>query len=133
MKYGRIILTKRDYELLKLILLNWNLSSELSGANYNLLLKELENVQIVDEKSLPPDVVKFQSLVNIETPFGMLKDYELVVPAKRDPNKKKLSILSPIGSAIIGYAEGDEVKWNFPVGERKIKIVSVKNELAFSE
>lgn len=129
MKYGRIILSKRDYELLKLILLNWNATSELSSPNYNLLLKELENVQVVDEKDLPVDVVKFQSTVNIETPFGVLKDYELVVPSKRDPYKKKLSILSPIGSAIIGYAEGDEVKWNFPVGERNIRIVSVRNQV----
>lgn len=129
MKYGQLILTKRDHDLLKLILLNWNMSSELSEANYNLLSKELENVKIVAEKDLPLDVVKFQSTVNIETPFGLLENYELVVPAQRDPLKKKLSILSPIGSAIIGYAEGDEVTWNFPVGERKIKIIRVNNEI----
>lgn len=129
MKYGQLILTKRDYDLLKLILLNWNMSTELSEANYNLLINELENVKIVEEKDLPQDIVKFQSTINIETPFGLLENYELVVPSQRDPLKKKLSILSPIGSAIIGYAEGDEVKWNFPVGERTIKIIKVKNKI----
>jgi len=127
MKYSQLILTKRDYELLKLILLNWNMSSELSKANYDLLHKELVHAKIIEEKDLPKDIVKFHSKVNIETPFGLLENYELVVPSERDPLKKKLSILSPIGSAIIGYAEGDEVQWNFPVGEKIIKIIKVEN------
>lgn len=129
MKYGKLILTKRDYKLLKLVLLNWNNSSELSETNYSLLNKELENVMLYDDQEIPNDVVRFQSFIEIETPFGVLKDYELVVPAQRSPSNKKLSILSPIGSAIIGYAEGDEIKWNFPVGEKTIKILKVKNDI----
>lgn len=129
MKYGNLILTKEDHKLLKLILRNWHTSSELTEANYNLLIKELENAKIVTEEALPKDVVKFQSSIDIETPYGLLTDYELVVPEKRDPVKRKLSILSPIGSAIIGYAEGDEVNWNFPIGQKTIKIKKVTNNI----
>lgn len=129
MKYGNLMLTKRDHKLLKLFIHNWNKSSELVEANYKLLIKELENAKIVDEETLPKDVVKLHSYIDIETPYGLLKDYELVSPEKRDPSNRKLSILSPIGSAIIGYAEGDEIKWNFPIGQKTIKIKKVKNDI----
>ncbi len=128
MKYGKLVFTKRDISLLNLVLLNWNLSSELSKANFELLKTELEDIAIYEDHTIPKDVVRFQSYVDIETPFGYLENYELVVPVRRDPIKKKLSVLSPVGSAIIGYSEGDSVKWNFPVGERTIKIVRVKND-----
>lgn len=91
------MLTKRDHKLLKLFIHNWNKSSELVEANYKLLIKELENAKIVDEETLPKDVVKLHSSIDIETPYGLLKDYELVSPEKRDPSNRKLSILSPIG------------------------------------
>ena len=127
MKYGQIILSEKDHELLQLILLNWNKTSELHASNYSLLVKELARVKILSENMIPTDVVRFNSKVNIETPFGVLENYELVVPAKRDPSNRKMSILSPVGSAVIGYAEGDEVLWNFPIGKRKIKITKVSN------
>lgn len=127
MKYGNLVLTKRDFKLVNLILLNWRMSTELNMANYHLLTSELKNALVCDENSIPSDVVRFQSFVDIETPFGLLTNYELVVPIKRNPLQKKLSILSPIGSAIIGYAEGDEIKWNFPSGEQIIKILLVDN------
>ncbi len=129
MKYGKLIFTKRDHDLLRLILINWNISTPYNEANYHLLLDELKDAQIVDERDMPADIVKFQSYVDVETPFGLLENYELVVPARRDPQNKKLSILSPLGSAIIGYAESDEISWNFPAGKQIIKIKKVKNEV----
>jgi len=127
MKYGRLILTQRDLDLLKVILVNWNMSSELSAINYNSLTQELKNASIVDEKEFPKDVVKFHSNFDVQTPFGILKDCELVTPSKRNPHQRKLSILSPIGSAVLGYAEGDKVKWDFPIGEETIRIIKVNN------
>ncbi len=128
MKYGKLVFAKKDHELLETILINRTSSTELTRENYELLLSELNDVLIFDDHTKPKDVVGFHSYVDIETPFGMYKDYEVVVPFKRDPVNKKLSVLSPIGSAIIGYAEGDEVSWNFPAGKQKIKILRVKNE-----
>lgn len=133
MKYSKLILCKRDHDLLRTILKSWNLNNELSKVNYYALSYELQKAEIVEVESVPNDVVRLNSFVNIETPFGILENYELVVPAERSPTDKKLSLSSPLGSAIIGYAIGDEIKWHFPVGERTIKILDVKNtELAKS-
>lgn len=127
MKYGQLILSDKDFELLETILLNWSRTSELSKVNYLRLKEELKKAKIVTEDKMPKDVVRFKSVVSVETPFGVLDSYQLVVPAERDPRNKKMSILSPVGSAIIGYAEGDDVFWDFPIGERKIIIKAVQN------
>ncbi len=132
MKYGNLIFTQRDLELMQLVLLNWNNSSELSEANFKLLSTELKHVKVYPEDEIPKDVVRFGSFIDIDTPIGLLTGYEIVVPVKRDPSQKKLSVLSPIGSAVIGYAEGDEVNWNFPLGQRVIKIKKVVNNLSIS-
>tara|TARA_R110001592_G_scaffold237306_4_gene496170 strand:+ start:17223 stop:17645 length:423 start_codon:yes stop_codon:yes gene_type:complete len=129
MKYGKLILTKKDYELIKLILINWHLSKELTLVNYEKLSRELSEAEIVDESNIPKDVVKFGSVVIIDTPYGVLNDFELVVPSRKDIPNKKLSVLSAIGSAILGYAKGDEISWNFPAGEKTITIVNVKNNV----
>lgn len=130
MKYGKLIFTKRDYELIYLILINWRQTKDLSEANYKRLMEELKKVEIyVDEKSFPQDVVKFGSFVDMDTPWGLLENYELVVPIQSDVKTKKLSVLTALGSAILGYAEGDEIVWDFPNGEEKIRIVKVNNPL----
>ena len=129
MKYGKLIFTKKDYQLINLVLLNWRKSEEMSNQNFDKLSNELLDVQFYDENQLPMDVVKFGSVVDIQTPLGLLNDFELVVPSEKNIKQKKLSVLSPIGSAIIGYAEGDEISWNFPVGEKTIKILNVNNRV----
>jgi regulator of nucleoside diphosphate kinase len=129
MKYGKLILTKKDYKLIKLILINWHLSKELTLVNYEKLSRELSVAEIVKDTDIPTDVVKFGSIVVIETPYGVLNQYELVVPSKKDIPNKKLSVLSAIGSAILGYAEGDEISWNFPAGEKIIRIINVNNNV----
>jgi len=127
MKYGQLLITKKDYELIHLILINWRQSKELIKSNYEKLCSELKNVLLKKEKDLPQDVVKFGSRVDIQTPWGLFKEYELVVPSQSNVQAKKISILTPIGSAIFGYAEGDEITWEFPNGEQVIKLIKVQN------
>ncbi|HBR53741.1 MAG TPA: transcription elongation factor GreAB, partial [Flavobacteriaceae bacterium] len=42
--------------------------------------------------------------------------------------KDKISILTPMGSALFGYSEGDTIEWDFPSGTQKIKIVAVTQD-----
>lgn len=127
MRYSKLILCKKDHDLLRVVLKNWNLSSELNKVNYYSLSYELQKAEIVKSEDIPADVVKLNSIVDIETPLGLFENFQLVVPTERSTRNKKLSISSPLGSAIIGYALGDEIRWHFPIGERTIKIVRVWN------
>jgi regulator of nucleoside diphosphate kinase len=51
--------------------------------------------------------------------------FTLVFPAEADLKQEKLSVLAPIGTAILGFKTGDEINWNVPDGSRLIKVLEV--------
>jgi regulator of nucleoside diphosphate kinase len=56
---------------------------------------------------------------------GDFTEVTLVFPAHADIASGKLSILSPIGTALLGYSEGDKIEWNVPAGKRRIQIEKI--------
>ena len=71
--------------------------------------------------------MRLDSIVTIQTSFGRKDGMQLVLPSEGDLSKRKLSIMSPMGSALIGYTEGDKVPWNLPMGTEEIIIEKVVN------
>lgn len=129
MKYGKLIMAPSEYELIMNLFNRVQPKDVVHKACYDKLRLELTEANIVEESQIPTDVVRLYSYIDVQTPFGRLEDYQLVMPSQdlRDP--KKLSILTPMGTALIGYAQGDTVLWNFPVGERQILINRVAQAL----
>ena len=87
---------------------------------------ELQEIKLVDAKQVPPTVVTMNSrvqLVDVDTNQTMV--FTLTFPKDADIDAGKLSVLSPIGTAILGYAEGDVIEWRVPAGLRRIKIEKV--------
>lgn len=56
---------------------------------------------------------------------GEEKTFTLVFPRDADINAGKPSIVSPIGTAILGYAENDVISWRTPAGVQRIKITKI--------
>ena len=85
---------------------------------------ELTRANVVNAEELPRDVVTMRSRVLI-----MLEDEEkeitLVYPNEANLSTGKISILSPVGTAIIGYRVGDVVNWLTPGGLKRIRIKKV--------
>ncbi len=85
---------------------------------------ELARATVVNAEELPRDVVTMRSRVLI-----MLDDEEkeitLVYPNEANLSTGKISILSPVGTAIIGYRVGDVVNWLTPGGLKRIRIKKV--------
>jgi len=125
MKYGKLIIEKEEYEIISDLLSKVDSNDPVRKAGYVTLRKELENAEVKTADEMPDDVVRLNSFIDINTPMGRVEGYQLVLPKDSDPKEKKLSILTPMGSALIGYAAGDEVIWSFPTGEKKIKIEKV--------
>lgn len=91
------------------------------------LKDEIEKAQIVSRKELPQNVVIMNSVVEILDMEDEESDkYVLVYPWEADVDSNKISILAPIGTAIIGYRQGDEILWTVPSGTRRLKVVSVE-------
>jgi len=62
-------------------------------------------------------------LLDVEENEEML--YTLVFPEDADPVEGKISVLAPIGTAMLGYREGDEFEWETPGGRRKIRVQKI--------
>ncbi len=91
------------------------------------LSKELEQADVRPEEELPHDVVRVNSIVTIEAPSGRKEGMQLVMPREADLKAKKLSVFSVLGSALIGYREGNSITWNLPKGEETILLEKVDN------
>ncbi len=126
MKYGNIIIEKREYELLRSILSRSQFyRDETYKQSLKKLKEELVKANIVAAKNIPEDVIRFNSVVTIETPWNVQRKYKVVVPEQSDIKEGKISILAPMGLALFGYAKGDEFTWQFPMGANTIKILEV--------
>lgn len=124
MKIAQLILSKNDFELLQNHL---NLSTKLSEFNKKKLSLELKTARVLKSEDMPEDVVSENSYVEIEdTESAQKYNFILVSPNKADYKTNKLSVLAPIGVALLGYRPGIEVDWEMPAGLRTFRIVSVK-------
>lgn len=91
------------------------------------LENELVRATVMEPDEIPPDVVTMRSMVRfVISPSG--KEFELVLcyPDEIDDNPNKVSILAPIGAAILGLSVGQEIEWPAPGGGQvSVRIVAV--------
>lgn len=87
---------------------------------------ELDRAHVVDPSAVPHDVVTMNSQVRIEdVDTGLENVYTLVFPSDAGIQEKKLSILAPIGTALLGARAGETVEWVVPAGARTVRIKEV--------
>lgn len=126
MKYGSLIIEKKEYVYVKRIL---NISGYAEDfetqKSLQRLSDELKNAQIVDEEEMPEDVIRFNSRIMVYSENGWERVIQLVIPSEKDTKQSKISILTPMGAALFGYSEGDSIEWDFPSGKQQLKIVTV--------
>ncbi|MEA1787547.1 GreA/GreB family elongation factor [Arenibacter sp. GZD96] len=126
MKYNSLILEKKEYVLLKRFL---NLSIYSKDIDYIASIKQLSKAlqfaQILDEKEMPKDIVRFNSVITLDLAESGIQEVELVVPIKSNKKAGKISILSPLGMALIGRAGGDSISGDLIPGTTHCTIVGV--------
>jgi len=90
------------------------------------LEKELNRSKVVDSKKIPKDIITMDTKVCIKDLDTNKEEVcWLVFPANADPNHNRVSILTPIGTALLGYKTGDIIEWKVPGGIRKLKIKKI--------
>ncbi|MCR9227899.1 MAG: GreA/GreB family elongation factor [Flavobacteriaceae bacterium] len=129
MKYGSLLIEKKEYVLLKRLM---NLSGYHQDNTWKKsvrkLAEELETAKILDQDDMPKDVIRFNSNVTIVSENGWHKKIKLVLPSKSDVKNNCISILTPMGAAVMGYAKGDSIVWEFPSGNQKLTIENIEQE-----
>jgi len=121
---ARIYITETDIERLKK-----NLESKLHSGKVPVkfiqdLEHEIHRATIVDSKQISGDIITMNSRVLLHID-GDEMEVSLVYPQDADLNNNKLSVFSPIGTAILGYSEGSVIEWEAPSSVIKIHIKKV--------
>jgi regulator of nucleoside diphosphate kinase len=87
------------------------------------LTREIERGALVTPQQMPKEVVTMNSTVRVtDLEYGSSHVYTIVFPADADYEKGRISILAPLGTALLGYRAGDVVNWNVPRGVRQLRI-----------
>lgn len=90
------------------------------------LQTELERAEVVAPDDVPSNVVTMNSNVVLrDLDSGDDLAYSLVFPEDADIDKGAISILAPIGTALLGYRVGDRIEWPVPSGRRAFKIEKI--------
>lgn len=90
------------------------------------LEQELERAETIDAAEVPADVVTMNSTVRLtDLELGDSDVYTLVYPDTADVKQGRLSVLAPVGTAILGYRVGDTIRWPVPNGVAHLKLEEV--------
>ncbi|MEP3836768.1 MAG: GreA/GreB family elongation factor [Algibacter sp.] len=134
MRYGSLILEKKEFVYVKQILNITRYSCDFeTKKSLRKLSEELKEAHIIDNAEMPQDVIRLNSKVTVIFDNGLEKTFQVVAPKDKDVSKNKISVLSTMGAALLGYSEGDTILWDFPSGKQQLKIVKVQQEETFKD
>ena len=126
MKQHNIFITDQDMESLRHLLNPIRRVLSKDQEHLEMLEQELDRAQIVSRSRVPDDLVTMNSRVRVkDVETGEDKTYTLVFPRDADFAQGKISVLAPIGTAILGYRVGDVIEWRVPGGRRKLRVQEV--------
>lgn len=127
---NQLVLTTDDYKLLTSLLNAWGGKTAFDRKNTEDLKAELKKAKLVSNESFPSDFVRLNSRVTIKAEDkNETMELMLVTPDKANIKEKKISILAPIGTALIGFRQGQKVNWQVPAGKKTFTILEVVNQV----
>lgn len=119
----QIIISKEDHERLENLFLSGFAAAISDKPYFQSLRGELDIARILPPEEIPPDVVTMNSTIRLRHLRDKdVETYTLVYPKDADIAEGKLSVLAPIGTAILGYRVGDRIEWQVPSGSIRFKI-----------
>jgi regulator of nucleoside diphosphate kinase len=96
------------------------------AAHLRELRAELERAVIVTPQEIPADVITMYRVASVlDLGDDKRRDFTLVYPHEAEPAIGRISVLAPLGTALLGYRVGDEVEWLMPGGIRRLRIERV--------
>jgi len=129
-KKPKIVVSDIDHE--RLTILAGNVSEKLEDVAEE-LMQELDRAKVVPQKKLAADVVRMGSTVEFRSNDGHERKVTLVYPGEADIAVGRISILTPIGTALIGLTPGQSMSWIARDGKaHELSIISVSNAEAVS-
>ena len=97
-----------------------------TAATVEALEVELDRAHVIPSRDVPPNVVVMNSEVEYEDrTTGQRRRVRLVYPSDADTSDGKISVLAPLGCALLGLRVGQEIDWRMPGGVRRLRVLAV--------
>ena len=96
------------------------------------LLAEMDRAKVVAPAKLPADVVRMGSFVTFDSDSAQHRRVQLVYPGEADIEQGRISVLTPIGAALIGLAAGQSIAWTARDGKRHVLTVTAVEQPAMA-
>lgn len=124
-----IVVTRPDHQRLRILIESARARKRWEEMHLLALADELESAEIVEPDCVPPDVVTMRSRVRVlDMVSGEANTYTICYPTEANFEAGRLSVLAPIGTALLGYREGDVIEWPVPGGVRVLKIEKLEHQ-----
>ncbi len=121
-----IVITEDDMVRLKELVRHGRVALRRDQGHLEDLERELEQAQVVAAEDVPRGVVTLHSTVRVlDVDTGAIMVYTVVFPAEANLAANRISVLAPIGTALIGYRIGDVIDWKTPGGTRRLRVEAV--------
>lgn len=123
---GKIKITDQDYVRLCNLITSLKQSKNGELKNISVLAEEIARAERVDPKQISPEIVTMNSMVEImdlDTSKSLV--VKLVYPIDADFKKGNVSILSLVGSALLGYKAGSKISFEVPLGKKEMIIKKI--------
>ncbi len=122
----RIYITAADFEKLQGLVAARRTAVTPADREYlDMLEQELDRAEIVEPDAVPHDVVTMNSEVRVkDLDTGEARTYRLVFPSQARTGNC-ISVLAPVGTAMLGYRAGDVIEWRVPKGIRRLEVLEV--------
>ena len=125
-----LVLRTDDYKLLIAYLNGVAGKTAFDRRNAEELRAELKKARLVDKEEFPSDVVRINSTVRVkDEEKDKVLEFMLVTPDRANITENRISIMAPIGTALLGFRKGQQVKWQVPSGKKTFTILEVVNEV----
>lgn len=120
---NKIILSKLDFTRIHKCINDARRAKTIGANEADILLKELNSAIVVEPNEIPRDVVTMNSVVKISfLNANKTLQFQIVYPDQANIKENKISIFSPVATALIGYKVSDEIEWIVPSGLTKLRI-----------
>lgn len=131
---NKVVLLKEDYALLTKSFSKTRRLKIKALENYKRLISEISKAVLIDKDHFPPDVVRLNSTVIVkDMDTNLVTTYTIVLPDKVNAKQSKVSILSPIGIALIGFKKGLQFTWKFLSSKQRLSILEVYNSPSLAQ
>ena len=116
-------MTEEDHEKLTQLLKGVRQRQFRDLAHVEQLDAELDRARVVPAHEIPPEVITMNTEVALrDLDTGEEQVLTLVFPHEANVDKRKVSVLAPLGTAVLGYRAGDVIEWEMPAGKRRLQV-----------